>query len=186
MTTPTEKGLARLANQFRFKENFRAFISAFLAELDELKLVQTDMEDNRGLDTAVGAQLTGIGNIVGLERYSGVTDEIFRGLCKVQIMINNTNMMVDSTLEILSTLFEVAVTYQCSNTLEAVYTIYKAASPVELFMLEQLPLLLGIEDVSYTVLPAGGDTFSFFEDPTGKGLGLTGFPDVGGHFSITL
>lgn len=68
MSNPIEKGLRRLAWQFTDSLNFKAFIEAFLSELKELDDSGEQLLLERYLDTAVGAQLDGIGEIVGLPR----------------------------------------------------------------------------------------------------------------------
>ena len=62
------EGLARLAYQFKDSVNFRSFIEAFLQQFQDLDISGLQLLNERYLNTAVGAQLDGIGEIVGLER----------------------------------------------------------------------------------------------------------------------
>lgn len=56
----------RLASQFTAKPNLKAFIDAFID--DDLDIALCDTQTKRGLNTAVGVQLDGIGEIIGLPR----------------------------------------------------------------------------------------------------------------------
>jgi hypothetical protein len=64
----TSDSLLRLAFQFKDSTNFRAFLSAFLAEFDELDVARQQLLDDRYIDTAVGVQLDLIGEILGFPR----------------------------------------------------------------------------------------------------------------------
>jgi hypothetical protein len=62
------KGTGRLAYQFEGSTNLKAFIQAFVEEFNELEISGLQLLNERYLDTAVGVQLDGIGEIVGLPR----------------------------------------------------------------------------------------------------------------------
>lgn len=62
------KGIARLAYQFESSIKFQEFITAFLQELQDLDISGLQLLNERYLDTAIGVQLDGIGEIVGLPR----------------------------------------------------------------------------------------------------------------------
>lgn len=62
------KGVSRLAFQFRNSVNLKALIQAFVEEFNELELSGLQLLNERYIDTAVGVQLDGIGEIVGLPR----------------------------------------------------------------------------------------------------------------------
>jgi len=63
-----EKGIARLAYQFGNSIKFQEFLEAFLQQLQDLQISELQLLNERYLDTAVGVQLDGIGEIVGLPR----------------------------------------------------------------------------------------------------------------------
>lgn len=92
-----DEWLARLPQQLQGKERITALIEAFAVELDQLRKVFAEIITSRGIDTATGAQLDGIGDIVCLTRAEAVakygiemTDEIYRLFLKYQ-MLRNTN-----------------------------------------------------------------------------------------------
>lgn len=61
-------GLKRLAYQFKDSEKLKSLISVQLEEFQTLDNTFNDLLDNRLIDTAIGAQLDGIGEILGLPR----------------------------------------------------------------------------------------------------------------------
>jgi hypothetical protein len=67
-------GLSRLAYQFKDSENFNSFIESFLSEYQELYESELQLLNERYLDTAIGVQLDGIGEIVGLPRPEEAAD----------------------------------------------------------------------------------------------------------------
>lgn len=63
-----EKGLLRLAYQFKSSTKFQNFLEVFLQQLQDLKISELQLLNERYLNTAVGLQLDGIGEIIGLSR----------------------------------------------------------------------------------------------------------------------
>lgn len=62
------KGLSRLAHQFKDSIKFQDFLTSFLQQLQDLYISDLQLLNERYLDIAVGIQLDGIGEIVGLPR----------------------------------------------------------------------------------------------------------------------
>jgi hypothetical protein len=183
----TDIYLNKLAYQFETSENFRSFIEAFLKQFEELNNAIQDVRTLRYLDTSEGKQLDNIGEIVGITRPFGYSDEDYRFLIKIQIMINNCDMTVDNTLEILLTIFgNDYVRYVCNTTLEAVYVISTTLSDIQKTMLKRIPRTLGIGNVDFQLVVDPNETFSFAEDPTGKGFGTITDPEVGGNFATLI
>lgn len=56
--------------QFDNKEKLRAYVTSLAEPLDDISATLNDMTYKRGVDTAVGAQLDGVGVIVGQPRYA--------------------------------------------------------------------------------------------------------------------
>lgn len=99
-----DEWIARLPQQFQNKERIAALIEAFAVEIDQLREVFADIIASRDIDTAIGAQLDGIGDIVCLTRAEAVakygiemTDDIYRLFLKYQ-MLRNTNQCTLSDL----------------------------------------------------------------------------------------
>lgn len=71
MTTPIDhpaEAVARLITQFKESANLIGYIESLLSESDEVEDVNQQLLEERWLDTAVGAQLDIIGEIVGQPR----------------------------------------------------------------------------------------------------------------------
>ena len=64
----TSDGLDRLAFQFKDSVNLRGTLSSFLAQFEDILATNIDIGTLRYLANAVGVQLDGLGEIVGLTR----------------------------------------------------------------------------------------------------------------------
>lgn len=62
------KGLLRLAYQFKNSIKLQEFLTSFLQQLQDLYISDLQLLNERYLNTAIGIQLDGIGEIVGLPR----------------------------------------------------------------------------------------------------------------------
>jgi len=219
-----EKGISRLAYQFKNSIKFQEFIEAFLAEYEELRISGLQLLNERYLNDAVGAQLDGIGEIVGLLRsekpisaaglfgflgdpaalgFGDITDteiggnfwdgspntvligdNLYRLLIRAKIIENKTAMTVDDTLRLISFTFDGAlVRYFQSAFLEPRYDIVKNLTPFEEGLLNDFPVLIGIDDVEYHTYSDGAFSFSDDPDPTGLGFGDITDANIGGIFA---
>lgn len=76
-----------LVQQFKTKQNFINFIQALSSECQLLENVFKELYTECSIDYAIGTQLDGIGQIVGLAR-NGESDDDYRIDLKLQILIN--------------------------------------------------------------------------------------------------
>ncbi len=221
-----EKGLSRLAYQFFDSEKFRGFLTAFLTEFEELEVSNLQLLNDRYLDTAVGVQLDGIGEIVGLDRpsvtldqaglfgfdgdstalgfgdvndlsiggnfwdgKSGIApigDNLYCLLLRAKIIQNQTAMTVNDTLRLISFMFSGAkVRYFLITNLKPRYDIHKILTPFEAGLLDDLPVLIGIDTVEYHIVPET-DAFGFDGDNGALGFGDYNDSDIGGNFSAIV
>lgn len=217
------KGLSRLAYQFNGSENLRQFLQSFLDEFQNLENSGLQLLNERYLNEAVGAQLDGIGEIVGADRtvelidiigafgfedddtsrgfgilsdpdiggnfisigenYALIGDDLYRTVIRAKIIKNQTAMTVDDTTRLISFMFDgIEVRYLLFENLKPIYSIGKIISPLELFLLDQIPLLIGLIDVTYYV-SYNENAFSFAGDISGLGFGDINDPIVGGNFA---
>jgi len=88
-TTVVEDSLNLLVQQFKEKANIEKFLTCFLEEAQELEDVLKQLYTLRWLDTAVGVQLDGLGQILALER-EGLGDEDYRDALKFQALLNQS------------------------------------------------------------------------------------------------
>jgi hypothetical protein len=84
-----ERALDLLVEQDRDKAKLRAYLTAYLSEFQVLEDVFKDLYLKRSLDSAEGAQLDGLGQILVLER-EGRTDDEYRAALKFQAFLNQS------------------------------------------------------------------------------------------------
>lgn len=186
-STVIDKGIYRLAYQFSDSAKFIAFLTVFLTELQYLEDQNQNLLTLRYLDTAEGVQLDGIGEIVGRIRPSGMSDDLYRLLIRAKIILNKTVMVVDETLDLISFMLSGAkVRYFLPVNLYPRYDIDQLLTSDEQTLVTELPQLIGIGEVTYSMYNGDDETFSFAEDPTGKGFDLLSNPGVGGNFAVLL
>ncbi len=88
ITDHVARGIERLPEQYKGKEKIEGFVSALLAEAQNLENTFEDLQLNRSIETAVGDALDRLGVIVGLARLPGQTDTTYRSFLKVKIIQN--------------------------------------------------------------------------------------------------
>lgn len=86
-TTHTTEAIGRLITQFKGSSRLHALIKSYVDQIQELEIAAYTLLTDRAIDTAEGAQLDGIGEIVGLRR-GGLTDDEYRVRLAVQIRLN--------------------------------------------------------------------------------------------------
>lgn len=220
---PSEKGIARLPIQFQDSPKLKALITAIIKGFDDLEDTGNDLLTLRGLNTSVGVQLDGIGEIVGFPRPNTINadgrfgffedptargfgnpsnpdvggnffdadstsfpvdDDTYRLLIKAKIIKNSTAMTVDDTLRLINFVFDAEVHYFLPVNLDPRYHIGKILSSFEIGLLDEFPVLIGIDSVKFETMY--NDTpFGFFEDPDALGFG-DGATDVGGNFASSI
>jgi hypothetical protein len=104
-TTHIEEAKANLIEQFKNKPNLAALSDAYVEQIQDLEDVYFQLIDDRTLDTAVGVQLDGIGQIVGEER-KGLNDDDYRIRLKARIRINLSSGTAEELYRILELLVQ--------------------------------------------------------------------------------
>jgi hypothetical protein len=82
------KALDRLPEQYRGKPRLSTFIAIFVQEIQTLETMFQTLHTLRSIDTAEGVQLDGVGQIAGLKRVPGQSDQLYRQLIKTRIAQN--------------------------------------------------------------------------------------------------
>lgn len=114
-----------------------------------------------------------------------IGDDRYRLLIRARIIRNQTNMTVDETTRLISFTFSnVPVRYSLPTNLSPQYEIYKYLDTFETSLIDDLPLMIGLGDVTY--ITADENSFSFAEDPIGLGFGDINDSEVGGNFAKIL
>jgi len=80
----------RLIEQFEEKQKIKDYLCALITELQELEFVFGDLLLGRQLANAVGTQLDGLGDIVGIER-KGLDDAAYKVAIQFQAGLNFSN-----------------------------------------------------------------------------------------------
>ena len=97
-------GVSRLIHQWQDKPVVVALLTSFLLSVQQIEDTYDQLLNERGIDTAIGAQLDVLGLIVG-ELRDNRLDEPYRSAIKLRIAINNsdgTEPVVVSLLKQLS------------------------------------------------------------------------------------
>jgi len=105
ITNHVERALGRSATQYREKPRHEAFIEAFSNQVQDAEDATFGMIDARSLALAEGAQLDGIGDIVGLER-AGKPDDEYRILLLVKIGQNTSQGGPEKVIQIFKLLVQ--------------------------------------------------------------------------------
>ena len=221
-----EKGLNRLVYQFEQSEKLKGLISAQLDDYDSIDDTFNDLLNDRLLDTSIGKQLDGLGEILGLPRpflpidVQGVfgfltdptsksfgdinnpniggsfvglnstraiaNDDTYRKLLKAKAVINRSSMTVEETIETLSLMYDGArVRYTLTTNLHPIYNIEKVLDASEIALLNTLPILIGLGDITYI----SSDTFTpfgFDGDPSALGLTDINNTSLGGNLASII
>lgn len=88
-TSLTTNALALFTEQFKYAPNVQALATALLSSMEDVLAEQNQLFNNRSLQTAVGAQLDGLGDILGLTR-QGLDDDQYRALLLFQVFVNTS------------------------------------------------------------------------------------------------
>ncbi len=93
------EALELLAEQFKTKENIEATLSALVRPIQTVEDSLQELLVERAVDTAVGVQLDGIGEIVGQPR-NGLEDFEYRAHIKVRIFVNLATGTADDVMKV--------------------------------------------------------------------------------------
>lgn len=86
----TARALSLLIEEFKRSGGINSIVRVSVDEAQEVENVGSNLLTNRRLDQAGGAQLDGLGDIVGVDR-EGRLDEEYRAAIRFQIFINVSN-----------------------------------------------------------------------------------------------
>ena len=83
----TQEALDRLAGQFQQSPKIKGMLEAVIGPLDDVLTDIDTLKNQRWIDTAVGVQLDGCGEIVG-EARKGRSDDEYRSVLKFRVFVN--------------------------------------------------------------------------------------------------
>jgi hypothetical protein len=87
-TEHVQTALDRLLQQYKGKPKFEGFISALAQRVQDTENALKELFEERSIETAIGVNLDIIGEIVGLPRPTGQSDEDYRDDLKIKIVQN--------------------------------------------------------------------------------------------------
>jgi hypothetical protein len=102
-TNRVSEAQGHLIDQFKNQANIEAVIKAFAQQSQELEDAAFEVINDTTLDNAVGVQLDGLADIVGIERGASGDSEL-RLRIRAQILVNKSSGTIEEILEILDTL----------------------------------------------------------------------------------
>lgn len=103
-----QRSLSLLASQFRGTNeegnltNFQKLLKVFLESSQNIQDVINQLKTQRNIFDAVGVQLDGIGEILGLQRESGESDEDYRERLQFQTFINSGTGTPEEVIRVLA------------------------------------------------------------------------------------
>lgn len=111
ITDHIERAKLRLLEQYKRKPNLAAFIESILGPIQDIENVLGDLETDRWLDTAVGAQLDQLGTIIGIARVTGQSDDDYRVALKSKIVENTSQGEPERVIAIYQILVGAALVF---------------------------------------------------------------------------
>lgn len=100
-TNHVSEAIDNLIAKFKDLPNFQAVITAFVNQVQELEVALNDLITERTLDTAIGEQLDGIGEILGEDR-QGRSDVDYRTALRARILLNVGSGTPEEIIEMIS------------------------------------------------------------------------------------
>lgn len=169
-----ERAVALLASQFQLTNpngaltNLQKLLAGILTEAQQLNTQEQALQTQRYLNTAVGAQLDGLGQILGLARVPGQTDASYREDLQFQIFFNQSNGTPEEMITIIAFLTDASRVFY-SEIYPAAYQLTTNGltfpiNPSDLFNLMQNVSPAGVAFVAL-IATYNTNPFSFSTDP---------------------
>jgi len=181
ITTHVADGLRRLMTQYKGKATIEGILTVYLQRWQELEDMAYDFFELLDIDTAVGAQLDLIGEIVGEERHT-LDDDRYRKFIYLRIFRQRKLGTIPNTTELYKRLTGAdRVRYTPLYPAGASYYAHNpdgvlSGAELRSIMLTMIPAGVELE------LTAGTEpgAFAFEGDDTGGGFGDANDPATGG------
>ncbi len=127
------KAKANLLEEFKGLPNWEKLLDVYSRQIQDLEDMFFELIEKRFIDDAVGAQLDGLGRIIGAPR-NGLADEPYRVQLRVQIRINRSSGTVEDIISVVALLATNPVHVRIFPPASFVVTLNDAVAtvPVEL------------------------------------------------------
>jgi len=149
------EALARLIDQFRGQPIIGAFVAAWARQSQAVEATSFGLLEETWLATAIGVQLDGLGEIVGVER-GGLSDTDYRLRIRAQVKRNVSSGTIDELLEL------------CTD-LGATSVVLTETPPAKIALDSQSIVVSGLQigRLAASAKPAGvGFSFTWYESST--------------------
>lgn len=174
------EALARRLQDDLDKAVYAKMIAIFADRFQLLENVLWELNEQRWIDTARGAQLDNLGAIVGESR-DGRDDVTYRLWVRARAKANRSHGRPDDSLEILKLLVESTATvrYVDQDPRDAEYRLTVENTAVDLVQVKKILELVRPAGVYMNLISAGDATsFAFDGGPDGLGFGDGTFASV--------
>lgn len=179
-----EDAKTKLLYRYNRKPRLEAFLCTLGDQATQVELALWDLYTKRTLATAEGAQLDGIGRIVGEPR-KGRTDEVYRVFLRVRILVNRSDGRIGDLYSILLQAFgqgaEVAILEHYPAAIQVILLDdIGDVAPSDFALYLRQAKAGGVRlDFVYTVEPLA-DTLIWNSSEPGQVWGSTTDPAIGG------
>jgi hypothetical protein len=151
------EALDNLVQQFKGKGNLALFITSWVNEVQELEGMWFDLLQNRWIATAIGAQLDGLGSIVGEDR-RGRSDAEYRIAIIARVGINTGSGTPEDVIKYVTTVtnganVELAEYFPAAITVRAVAALTVAEATIIGNLLKEIKAAGVKVDFIYGVSP---------------------------------
>ena len=183
-----ELALDRLAEQFKKTTDFHSIICAFVEQLQILEFAFVDLVSLRGINSAIGVQLDGIGEIVGLSRFTD-DDDSYRAAIRLKIGQNTSSGSPEDVISFVQQQtgafsIDYAENYPAKISMHIVAPT--ASIPNDLILATERVCPAGV-GVLLTHNEPGGPFFAYdaegVSDPDGAGFSEPGITNSGGKLA---
>lgn len=187
---PVGKGL--IIQQYKDSPRILALVQANSEQLQDIEDCVWDLYILRSLQTAFGAQLDGLGQIVGISRM-GFSDPVYRLFIYIQIAINNSKGTPDQVIAIMKLItgatnvlyipyYPAALGLQVNVDLDAYLASLGLSNSAFLALIQQI-IPAGVALYYITWYNGPFHAFGFESDPDALGYGDLSDPTVGGGYA---
>jgi hypothetical protein len=144
ITNVYQRAIALLISQFVDQPNFNNLFLSLSTIFQQIEDASWQLKTQRGLDLAIGVQLDGLGDILGLARLSGQSDDSYREALIFQSYINSSQGTAEECMSALQ-FFTQASKVWYFNMFPAGF---KLATNGTTFPANSLDLVTGINKIS--------------------------------------
>ncbi len=184
ITSHIDEAKRRLIEQYKGKAELAKLIESLLVGFQEAEQANTDLNEDRSIDAALGVLLDQLGTIVGLTREPGLDDESYRVLLKSKISQNISQGEPERLIDVFKVLTQATLVYLTEHY-PAAFGIGSEVDPVtqaeadKLFRLIEGVAPAGVRFEDIVVFDAS-EPFAFDGTLPGLGFGSTTDLSLGG------